>query len=160
MTHFIILPPQILGFIVESGHCYQQIVFSLDLSQSSFGLQAWKDWITISLSLFILQWFDVDLKVKISIFLQTSSSFLCNRQWFKRWSIDLQYHTLMCASRNGPHRTRTKKIEIMGSRQVGPETSTLVCLKWVVACVTNFCESPYFLEKSCSAKTQKSPFFG
>ena len=37
--------------------------------------------------------------------------------------------------------------------------TTLVCLKWGLACVKNFGKSPYFLEKACLAKTQKSPFF-
>ena len=36
--------------------------------------------------------------------------------------------------------------------------NTLVCLKWELTCVTNFGGSPYFLDKTCLVKTQKSPF--
>ena len=53
-----------------------------------------------------------------------------------------------------------KNIERHGKNigMYGPLRNTLVCLKWGLAGVKNFGESPYFLEKACLANTRNSPF--
>jgi len=51
-----------------------------------------------------------------------------------------------------PFRNTSEKTMIYWSE------NTLVFLKWGFACVTNFGESPHFLDKACLAKTQKSRF--